>query len=259
MQNLHSPTGSVNRALNINPKFRDICRPLTDAEKELLHRDLLGRGMLNPIIVWQGKDIIVDGHNRYAWATQNKQPFEVREEFFADEDSVLEFIIQNQLGRRNIDSKTRDYLQGELLETRKRMDAKFVKGECPNPAGRAGKEQERNSCAPVSDGKTAAAIAKQMGVSTRTVEGNGQFARAVNKLGIKEAVIAGKEKRSKKEIVAEAEGKTAENAEPVKRTVEQLQQLAVRRWKNFIKDLSEDEIDQVVAFINQQIQKGGQE
>jgi len=248
------------RTLSIEPKFRDICRPLTDAEKELLHRDLLGRGMLNPIIVWQGKDIIVDGHNRYAWATQNKQPFEVKEEFFADEDDALEFIIQNQLGRRNIDSKTRDYLQGELLETRKRMDAKFVKGTAPNPDGNnQHSRKERNSCAPSSDGKTAAAIAKQMGVSTRTVEGNGQFARAVNKLGIKEAVIAGKEKRSKKEIVAEAEGKTAEKAEPVKRTVEQLQVLAARRWKSFIKDLSEDEIDQVVAFINQQIQKGGQE
>jgi len=192
------------RTLNIEPKFRDICRPLTDAEKELLHRDLLGRGMLNPIIVWQGKDIIVDGHNRYAWATQNKQPFEVKEEFFADEDSVLEFIIQNQLGRRNIDSKTRDYLQGELLETRKRMDAKFIKGTSGNPTGKSKDEQEPHCEAPASEGKTAVQIGKELGVSRATIERNAQFARAVDKLGIKEAVMRGEEKRSKKEIVAAA-------------------------------------------------------
>lgn len=190
------------RKLKINPKFRDLCRPLNDSERAALHKDLWGHGVLSPIIVWEGKDIIVDGHNRYQWCVENDQPFPVKEIPFYDENEVIEQIAITQLGRRNLDEKARALLIGIRHEAEKSLKARFMKGKSANPGGKPKKAQEHHCDAPEEKPeKTAAKIAKEEGISTPTVERYAAFARACQDAGITEDIISGKDKRTMKEIV----------------------------------------------------------
>ena len=53
---------------------------------------------------------IVDGHNRYSVCTKHNIPFKVQEKEFADKNAVILWMIDNQLGRRNLP----DYARVEL-------------------------------------------------------------------------------------------------------------------------------------------------
>lgn len=86
--------------LKINEKFANVAPDLSGKEYSLLKASLLKDGCFDPIVVWNGT--IVDGHNRYHICRQNKIPFEVKEMNFDSEADAIQWIIQNQLGRRNL-------------------------------------------------------------------------------------------------------------------------------------------------------------
>ena len=77
----------------------------------MLEESILDEGVRDPIVVWAGHGTIVDGHNRYNIATENEISYEIREMEFSDEDAVIEWILRNQLARRNLT----DYSRGELI------------------------------------------------------------------------------------------------------------------------------------------------
>lgn len=86
--------------LQINEKFANVAPDLSGKEYSLLKASLLKDGCIDPIVVWNGT--IVDGHNRYRICRQNKIPFEVKEMNFKNESEAIQWIIKNQLGRRNL-------------------------------------------------------------------------------------------------------------------------------------------------------------
>lgn len=96
------------RELTIDPEFRDLIPPLTDEERRMLEDSIVANGCESPLTVWN--DTIVDGHNRYDICRKHGIPFAVLEKDFADRDAALMWIIQTQLGRRNLTS----YQRGEL-------------------------------------------------------------------------------------------------------------------------------------------------
>jgi ParB-like chromosome segregation protein Spo0J len=59
-------------------------------------------GPIDSIIVWKGKDIIVDGHRRYRMCQKLKLPYTVREREFLNKDDVKAWMIKEQLARRNV-------------------------------------------------------------------------------------------------------------------------------------------------------------
>ena len=86
--------------LKINPKFRDLIPPLSDKEYEQLEKNLLADGVRDPLVLWN--NMLIDGHNRYRIALKHNLPFETVTKEFADEDEASIWIMQNQLGRRNL-------------------------------------------------------------------------------------------------------------------------------------------------------------
>lgn len=96
------------RELTIDPEFRDLIPPLTDEERQMLEDSIVANGCESPLTVWKGT--IVDGHNRYDICRKHRIPFAVLEKDFADRDAALMWMIQTQLGRRNLTS----YQRGEL-------------------------------------------------------------------------------------------------------------------------------------------------
>jgi len=83
--------------------------PLTSEEFKQLERNILEEGIRDPLVTWNG--ILVDGHNRYRIAQEYDIDFETVEKEFADMNAVKEWMVNNQLGRRNLP----EFVRGELL------------------------------------------------------------------------------------------------------------------------------------------------
>lgn len=87
--------------LLIDIDFKSILPPLTTTEYMELEKSIKEKGVLSPILVWNG--YIVDGHNRYEICTTNRiDNFPIKEVEFNNKEEVLEWILSHQLGRRNL-------------------------------------------------------------------------------------------------------------------------------------------------------------
>lgn len=93
--------------LKIDPDFRDCLPRLTDEEYSQLEDNILEYGVQSPLIIWH--NYIVDGHNRYSICfTNNITDVPVREEYFESKEDALQWILENQLGRRNLTDFSRN-------------------------------------------------------------------------------------------------------------------------------------------------------
>ena len=86
--------------LTVDPGLSKVAPPLADNEMDILRSDILERGCMTPIIVWDG--VIVDGHNRYAICKENDIPFGIEEIKFSNMTEAKLWIIKAQIGRRNL-------------------------------------------------------------------------------------------------------------------------------------------------------------
>lgn len=96
--------------LQINKEFKELIPPLTEDEYDLLEQNILEEGIRDPIIVYE--NMIVDGHNRFEIAQKHDVEFTIVDKKFDSIDAVKIWIIENQLGRRNVS----DFAKYELLE-----------------------------------------------------------------------------------------------------------------------------------------------
>jgi ParB-like chromosome segregation protein Spo0J len=133
-----------------------------------------GFDVSQPIVVWEGRNVVVDGHTRLAAcrvAGIGNVPACVKQ--FADEKAALAYAIHNQRNRRNL-------TETELLRCIEAVDKR-------REAGRPSKELA-SSDANLAKGKSAKKTAEIVGTSQATVE------RARNVLSdpeAKQAVMAG--------------------------------------------------------------------
>lgn len=87
--------------------------PLSKGELAELERRLVAEGCIDALIVWQGMNILVDGHNRLAICRRHNIPFAVNLVEFADREAAEAYIVKHQLGRRNISAEAASYLRGK--------------------------------------------------------------------------------------------------------------------------------------------------
>lgn len=104
--------------LNINSELRSLIPPLQKEEYNLLEESILEEGCRDALIVWD--ETIVDGHNRYEICTKHGISFEVEEKHFDSIEAVREWMIDNQLGRRNLTLDQRRILIGKRYNNEKR-------------------------------------------------------------------------------------------------------------------------------------------
>lgn len=86
--------------MKIDAEFQSLIPPLTFEEKEMLEESILSEGCRDAIVLWG--DTIIDGHNRYEICTKHGIPFETVNREFESRNEVIEWIIKNQFGRRNL-------------------------------------------------------------------------------------------------------------------------------------------------------------
>lgn len=102
--------------MQIKDEFKKLIPALSVEEFKQLEQNCLAEGIREKIITWNG--FIIDGHNRYEIATKHKLKFEIESKEFESENDVKIWMVNNQLGRRNL----QDFVKGELMQTLKELE-----------------------------------------------------------------------------------------------------------------------------------------
>jgi N6-adenosine-specific RNA methylase IME4 len=95
--------------MEILQELESLIPPLSNEEFKQLERNILEEGIREPLITWNG--ILIDGHNRYRIAQEHDMNYETLEKEFEDINAVKIWMVNNQLGRRNL----QDFVRGELF------------------------------------------------------------------------------------------------------------------------------------------------
>ena len=134
----------------IAPEFESLIPPLQPDEIAQLEANILADGCLQPLALWD--DVLLDGHNRYAICKKHGIPFKtVQVQGIETLDDAILWIVNNQLGRRNIS----DFVRGELA-----LRAKPIIEE---------KARQRKESTQIRDGSTVMQISASPAIVTRDV------------------------------------------------------------------------------------------
>lgn len=173
----------------IDEQFRTLIPPLTADEYARLEENILKEGIRDKLVVWG--ETLIDGHNRFRIATENDLPYETIEMPFESREHALNWIISNQLGRRNLTDAQKEYLIGKRYETEKKISTDNLKKGDYLPSGQN-----------VHSDKTSEIIAQEYGINERTVRRIGEFAKVVDILPseVKQDVLSGAEKITRNDV-----------------------------------------------------------
>lgn len=155
----------MSQSVTVDDGFRTQIPPLSSEELAQLEENILAVGCRDPLTVWKGRGVLLDGHNRHEICTRHGLPFSVFEVDLPDRAAAEDWIDANQLGRRNLTPDAFRLLLGRRYNRAKkagggRADRDLSGGQSDHP-------------------KTAEAIATQHGVSEKTVRRAGKFAEEV--------------------------------------------------------------------------------
>tara|TARA_R110000824_G_C15153104_1_gene671225 strand:+ start:60 stop:1451 length:1392 start_codon:yes stop_codon:yes gene_type:complete len=143
--------------MEIKEEFKNLIPALSVEEYAQLEANILEEGIREPIITWNG--YIIDGHNRFSIAQRFDLEYKTTSKHFASEESVKEWMILNQFGRRNLSNYQRSVLALELEEV-------FSKKAKENQGKRTDIVQ---ISAPSNTGKTRDKLSKVASVSHDTI------------------------------------------------------------------------------------------
>ncbi len=154
--------------INIDSEFASLIPALSSEERAQLERNLKSNGCREPLVVWAEQDTLIDGHNRLEICQANGLEFTVRLVHFAERDDAKRWVIQNQLGRRNLTPESIAYLRGKLYLEEKKAH---------------GGDRKSNGSSCQSDNlKTESRLAEQFKVSPRTINRDAKFSQAIDKV-----------------------------------------------------------------------------
>jgi len=151
----------------IDPEYQSLIPALGQQEFEDLTQAILRDGCREPLAVMEDVDdrgdvcyVLLDGHNRHQICEALGLPYEMRViHGLMSRDEIRQWIIQNQLGRRNLTADQMAYYRGEQYRLRKT--------DIRNPGGRNQHEEVRgqNDLKPQTPETEGVAAEKRMSVS----------------------------------------------------------------------------------------------
>jgi len=106
----------------ISPELKSFIPPLSSDEREKLLHNLRLNGCREPLVVWGGHSILLDGHNRFELCTKYGIDYQIVEVRLPSFESAYSWIVSNQLGRRNLTPEAMSYLRGKLYNLEKQTD-----------------------------------------------------------------------------------------------------------------------------------------
>ncbi len=208
--NSYSYVEKIKHNITVLDDLRNFIPPLLSQELEQLRANLLKDGCKDPLLVWETtKEIIgtglaeeaayvlVDGHNRYKLCTELGISFNVQLLPFNNIQEVKEYMIDLQLGRRNLNPQQASYLRGLRYKNEKvnvglnfKKDSAISNGHNDHLIGDG------------QDSSTAKKLAEEYQVSEKTIRRDADFASGLEKFTpqLRNDILSGKEKVDKIKI-----------------------------------------------------------
>ena len=201
---IKSTTGAMTISENapefiIDPELQTMIAPLTADETTMLEENIISDGTVRePLTVWSRT--IVDGHHRWSILQRNPDiPFTVQYAEFPDRQSAVDWMICNQLGRRNVTDEQRKYLLGKMFHTRK-----STRGGDHRSKRSSGPNHQRDG---LIQNNVAVEIAAEQHVSKATVERAAQYAQGLDAAevvspGFRDKILTGEIKSVQADIAS---------------------------------------------------------
>lgn len=179
-------------AFQVIEELKSYISPLSREELFTLKENILQEGCREPLVVWaksQNEKILIDGHNRYSICTEHDIPYANRELNFKSIEEVKDWMVDNQLGRRNLNPDQLSYFRGLKYERLKKKKGGYDKILSKGHSG------------PL----TSEILAKEFNVSEKTIKRDSQFSRGIDLIGYKNSslkiqVLSGEAKVKKSDI-----------------------------------------------------------
>lgn len=185
----------------VDPRFRDKIPKPSEEERRRLEENILADGYVRePLVLWKGKNILVDGHNRWDIIQRHSEiPYETVEQEFGNEWDVIAWICRNQLGRRNISKVVYDKLIQEEHDA-----IQMANGGDRRSAVFAGNKSVGEN-PQLKSQEARAVVAHEHGITENAVRSAVEFGRGLDAAeaavpGFKDEVLSGETKAKKGEI-----------------------------------------------------------
>lgn len=150
--------------IKIDPEFQALLPKLPLLKREGLRAKLVAEGFRDPLIVWKGHGILIDGHNRFELCREEGiEPTFVEMEF-ADRSHAIEWARLQQDSRRNNTPEDDAENMGAVYELRKQRQ------------GGDRKSKGHNALLVT----TAEQVAEEFGVSPDTVKRAAEYKRGLD-------------------------------------------------------------------------------
>ena len=153
--------------ITMNPELQSLIPPLTPEEYAQLGANIVADGCRDPLIVWQEEQTLLDGHNRYEICERHGLPYTTIEVSLPDMEHAKAWMIDQQLGRRNLTPQQMSYYRGKQYEYQKQVG--FKGNQYTSASGKSYQKQD-----------TAKALAAQHHVAEKTIRNDAAYAKAID-------------------------------------------------------------------------------
>lgn len=216
----------IKNRIRILPELEQLIPPLLEDEFRQLEQNIIREGCREALLIWQTMEdninpeiqntdtvfVLFDGHNRYNICKKHGIDFKIHLVDFKSLYDVRQYMIDNQLGRRNLTSEQVSYLRGMKYLNEKKEKGKYErldhKGQnVPYGVGHEDEtikmEENGHKGQNVPYDKEALSTSEKLGeqfkVSAKTIKRDAEFASGLEKLTpeLKLDILSGKTKVNK--------------------------------------------------------------
>ncbi len=185
----------IKKKIVVLPELEGLIPPLKEEEFAQLEQNILKEGCREALLVWQrnGQDyVLIDGHNRYKICSAHGLDFRVNLLQFTDMEEARHYMVENQLGRRNLTPEQASYLRGVRYQQEKQGRGQYDRTQMA--------QNGPNDALPTSE-----RLADAYGVSRNTIKRDAAFASGLDKIGLanpelKRQILSGQLKVKKGDI-----------------------------------------------------------
>ncbi|MFD2938249.1 hypothetical protein [Spirosoma flavum] len=204
----------IKQHIRVLPELAAYIPPLLPDEYKQLEENIKQNGCREALLVWEtaGEQIanldtttpvyiLIDGHNRYAICQKYKLDFKVYLMNFSSIEEVKFFMIDNQLGRRNLAPEQVSYLRGLRYLKEKQEKGKYLRDDQKGQSDLYEKESDLKEVESEGESRetTAHRLGKQFSVSEKTIKRDGAYAQGLERLtpDFRQDILSGKIKVDK--------------------------------------------------------------
>ncbi len=234
---------SIRKKIIILEELQSLIPPLLEDEFKQLENNILEHGCQSPLQLWQVNKktlnlpytqedelayVLIDGHNRFNICSNHNLPFEIYQLSFNSLKDAKDYMINLQLGRRNLNPTQIAYFRGlrynneKADKTENLSKGQNVLSEESNKIIADNSSKGQNVPSGIS---TAERLAEEYKVNAKTIKRDAEFAKGLEKLSsdLRNKILIGEEK-IEKGIIQEL-GKNTAIIAPIS-TVQEIQNLS---------------------------------